>query len=284
MRYTKKVQKIEKDTDPFVLQWFWDATKNYFHTINVRNFDADKIKELEKTLSNIFDKPASYYTMDDFKKIIQIYDKYMIETVIQNYQIDGIDRIFKIYPPNSNANKHILLDAKGTFGYTDSETGIRVPSYKIITMELYHRYISLGDDESIHRLSYPWLKLINRTGWENDIKYILFISELLAILIPKVQLNNVLTNPKYAYKFDLRNKPWEVNPRDNKDDRPVKNVRFNLGTQRDLDMILEAGARFYLRNNNSIYVPFTPRTTSFEKIKQNYFNSTSKKNNSFVIQ
>ena len=71
MRYTEKVQKIEKDTDPFVLQWFWDVTKNYFHTINVRNFDADKIKNLEKTLSNIFDKPASYYTMDDFKKIMK---------------------------------------------------------------------------------------------------------------------------------------------------------------------------------------------------------------------
>ena len=48
MRYTKKVQKIEKDTDPLVLQWFWDVTKNYFHTINVRNFDADKIKRLKK--------------------------------------------------------------------------------------------------------------------------------------------------------------------------------------------------------------------------------------------
>ena len=106
MRYTKKVQKIEKDTDPFVLQWFWDVTKNYFHTINVRNFDADKIKKLEKTLSNIFEKSASYYTMDDFKKIIQIYDQYMIETVIQSYQIDGIDRIFKFY--HSNVNKHIL--------------------------------------------------------------------------------------------------------------------------------------------------------------------------------
>ena len=274
MRYTKKVQKIEKDTDPFVLQWFWDVTKNYFDTINVRNFDPDKIEKLEKTLSNIFKKPASYYTMNDFEKIIQIYDQYMIETVIQSYQIDGIDRIFKIY--HSNVNKHILLDAKGTHGYIDKETGIRIPSYKILTMELYHRYISLRDDESVHRLSYPWLKLINRTGWENDIRYILFISELLAILIPKVQLNNVLTNPRYAYKFDLRNKPWEVNPRDNKDDRPVKNVRFYLETQRDLDMLFEAKAHFYLRNNVGIYVPFTPKTDSFKKIEQNYLQHTSR--------
>ena len=276
MRYTKKVQKIEKDTDPFVLQWFWDVTKNPFHTINVRNFDADKIKKLEKTLSKIFDKPASYYTIDDFEKIIQIYDKYMIETVIQSYQIDGIDRIFKIYPPNANINKHILLDAKGTHGYIDRETGILVPSYKILTMELYHRLLSLGDDESVHRLSYPWLKTVNRTGWENDIRYILFISELLAILIPKAQLNNVLTNPRYAYKFDLTNKDWEVNPRDNKKDRPVKKVRFNLGTQRDLNILLEAGARFWLRNNAGIYVPFTPKTDSFKEMEQNYLQHTSK--------
>ena len=274
MRYTKKVRKIEKDTDPFVLQWFWDATKKYFHTINVRNFDADKIKELEKTLSKIFDKPASYYTMDDFEKIIQIYDQYMTETVIQSYQIDGIDRIFKFY--HSNANKHILLDAKGTHGYTDRETGIRIPSYKILTMELYHRYTSLGDDENVHRLSYPWLKLINRTGWENDIRYILFISELLAILIPKVQLNKVLTNPKYAYKFDVTNEDWEINPRDNKKDRPVKKVRFNLGKQKDLDMILEAESRFWLRNNVGIYVPFHPTTNSFKKIEQNYLQHTSR--------
>lgn len=274
MRYSKKVQKIEKDTDPFVLQWFWDATKKYFHTINVRNFDADKIKELEKTLSKIFDKPASYYTLDDFEKIIQIYDQYMIETVIQSYQIDGIDRIFKFH--HSNINKHILLDAKGTPGYINRETGIRIPSYRILTMELYHRFLSLGDDESVHRLSYPWLKLINRTGWENDIRYILFISELLAILIPKVQLNNVLTNPRYAYKFDLRNRPWEENPRDNKDDRLVKNVRFYLETQRDLDILLEAKAHFYLRNNSGIYVPFHPKTDSFKKIEQNYLQHTSR--------
>ena len=274
MRYTKKVQKMEKDTDPLVLQWFWDVTKNYFHTINVRNFDPKKIKTLEKTLSNIFEKPSSYYTIDDFKKIIQIYDQYMIETVIQNYQIDGIDRMFKIY--HSNINKHILLDAKSTHGYINRETGIRIPSYRILTMELYHRYISLRDDESVHRLSYPWLKLINRTGWENDIRYILFISELLAILIPKVQLNNVLTNPRYAYKFDLRNEPWEENPRDNKKDRPVKNVRFYLETQRDLDLILEAEARFYLRNNAGIYVPFHPKTDSFKKIEQNYLQHTSR--------
>ena len=274
MRYTEKVQKIEKDTDPFVLQWFWDVTKKYFYTINGRNFDADKIKRFEKTLSDIFEKPASYYTMDDFKKIIQIYDQYMTETVIQNYQIDGIDRIFKVY--RSNANKHILLDAKATHGYTDRETGILVPSYKILTMELYHRFLSLRDDGNVHRLSYPWLKPINRTGWENDIRYILFISELLAILIPKVQLNNVLTNPRYAYKFDLRNKPWEVNPRDTKDDRLVKNVRFYLETQRDLDILLEAEARFYLRNNVGIYVPFTPRPDSFKKIEQNYLQHTSR--------
>lgn len=274
MRYTEKVQKIEKDTDPFVLQWFWDVTKNYFHTINVRNFDPDKIKRFEKTLSNIFEKPASCYSIDDFKKIIQIYDQYMIETVIQNYQMDGIDRIFKFY--HSNANKHILLDAKGTHGYIDRETGILVPSYKILTMELYHRFLSLGDDGNVHRLSYPWLKPINRTGWENDIRYILFISELLAILIPKVPLNEVLNDPKYAYKFDVTNKPWEKNPRDTKDDRLVKNVRFNLGTQRDLDILLEAEARFYLRNNNGIYVPFHPKTDSFKKIEQNYLQHTSR--------
>lgn len=274
MRYTKKVQKIEKDTDPFVLQWFWDATKNYFHTINVRNFDADKIKELEKTLSNIFDKPASYYTIDDFKKIIQIYDQYMIETVIQSYQIDGIDRIFKIY--HSNDNKHILLDAKSTLGYIDKEMGIRIPSYRILTMELYHRYISLGDDESVHRLSYPWLKTVNRTGWENDIRYILFISELLAILIPKVALNRVMTNPKYHYKFRKDNKPWEKNPRDNRDDRLIKKTWFNLERQSDLDMILEAESRFWLRNNVGIYVPFHPNTNSFKKIEQNYLQHTSR--------
>lgn len=273
MRYTEKVQKIEKDTDPFVLQWFWDVTKNYFHTINVRNFDADKIKKLEKTLSDIFDKPASCYSIDDLKKIIQIYDQYMIETIIQDYQIDGVDRIFKFY--HSNVNKHILLDAKATHGYIDKETGIRIPSYNILTMELCHRYLSRGDDETVHRPSYPYLRS-NRTGWEDDIKYILFISELLAILIPKVQLNNVLTNPKYAYKFDLRNKPWEVNPRDTKDDRPVKNVRFYLETQRDLDLILEAEAKFFLRNNSGIYVPFHPRTDSFKKIKQNYLQHTSR--------
>lgn len=274
MRYTKKVQKIEKDTDPFVLQWFWDVMKNPFHTINVRNFDADKIKKLEKTLSNIFDKPASYYTMDDFKKIIQIYDQYMIETVIQNYQIDGIDRIFKVH--HSNSNKHILLDAKGTHGYIDRETGILVPSYKILTMELYHRFLSLGDDGNVHRLSYPWLKSINRTGWENDIRYILFISELLAILIPKVALNRVMTNPKYHYKFRKDNKPWEKNPRDNRDDRLIKKTWFNLERQSDLDMILEAESRFWLRNNVGIYVPFTPRTDSFKKIEQNYLQHTSR--------
>lgn len=278
MRYIDEVIKTESDCDPLVLQWFWDVVKNPFHTINVRNFDADKIKALEKTLTKVFNKPASRYSMEQFKKIIQIYDQYMTEIVIQSYQIDGIDKIFQIHHPSMK--KEILIDAKGTPGYRDPKTGVLIPSYGKVYMETYHNLTSLGDDETVHRLSYPWLKPVSRSGWEDDEKYILFISELLAILVPKVRLNEAMRDPRYAYMFASRDIPWKKNPRDKKDDRLVKNTRFDLERKRDLQFLVDViEAEFSLRNNNGIYVPFTPTIRSVEQIKQNYLknlNSTSR--------
>lgn len=266
MRYTKKVQKIEKDTDPFVLQWFWDTFKKSFNVYDIRNYDPNKIKTLKnKILCNEFKNIDEFY---------DIWSQYIIENIILDYQIDGIDKIFQIIDPASK-EPNMIIDAKGTHGYRDKTTGLWVPSYGKVTMELCHRYLSMGDDKTVHRPSYPYLRS-NRTGWEDDIKYILFISKLLAILIPKVPLNEVLNDPKYAYKFDVTNKPWEKNPRDTKDDRLVKNVRFDLGYWKDLNIFLKAKSRFYLRNNAGIYVPFHPKTDSFKKIEQNYLQHTSR--------
>ena len=40
MRYTKKVQKIEKDNDPYLNQWAWDTIQDDFIIYNVRNVDT----------------------------------------------------------------------------------------------------------------------------------------------------------------------------------------------------------------------------------------------------
>ena len=56
----------------------------------------------------------------------------------------------------------------------------------------------------------------------------------------------------------------------------IKTCHFDLENQRDLDMLFEAKAYFYLRNNVGIYVPFHPKTDSFKKIEQNYLQHTSR--------
>ena len=267
MRYNKKVIKTESDCDPLVIQWFWDTYKRSFIVINVRNYDPNKIKALKnKILSN------------QFKDIDDFYDtwaQYITEVIIMDYQMDGIDKIFLT---TDEGDQIIMpLDVKGTNGYTDRETGLWVPGYGQLRMEMNHRYIP-QDDETVHRPSFPYLRS-NVTGWEDDLKQILYISELLAVLIPKVPLNKAINDPKYAYKFDLRNKPWEVNPRDDRDDRLVKNTSFYLDSSNDLELLVDViETEFSLRNNNGIYVPFTPTIRSAELIKQNYFKMCYNKN------
>ena len=267
IRYINGVLETEKECDPLVLQWIWDVTRTSNNVINVRNYDPDKIHYLSKKLMT-----------HKWNNVDELYDtltQYIIEMGMFIYQTNGIDKLLKIDSPLLKDN-NIIIDAKTTPGYYDSKSGKWIPSYGKVTMELYNRYIN--QDETVHNLSWPWLK--EEGLYDDNNKYILYISELLAILIPKKRLNEVMRNPKYHYKFGKDNRPWKDNPRDNKGDKLIKTTRFDLESEWDLYLLVDViGALFWLRNNNGIYVPFTPTIRSAELIKQNYLknlNSTSR--------
>lgn len=271
-RYNESVRRTEKECDPFVLQWIWDTISQGFWgpirtpatLINVRSYDRDKIDFLaEKLLINKWSNISEWY---------ETLEQYIIEMCVFIYQTNGIDKLLKIHSPLLK-DIDIIIDSKATKGYTDRKTGKWIPSYGKVTMELYNRYIN--QDEAVHNLSWSWLK---EDGlYDDDSKYILYISELLAILIPKARLNEAMKDPKYNYKFGKDNRPWKTNPRDDKGDRLIKTTRFDLENSRDLYLLRDVvGALFWVRNNAGIYVPFTPSITAVEKIKQNYLNSTSR--------
>ena len=240
MRYSKSVRDTEKFNDPYLNQWLRDTITDPFIVYNVRNVDTST------------------------KRTLTINEKILLD-----YQSDGIDKIIVI----SDLGITPIVDGKGTKGYFNKEAGMRIPSYKKLYMELYHREIY--EAESVHKLSWPWLRS-HRTGWEDCLKGIVYTSELLVVAIPKVELNKVMTNPKYHYKFTKNNKKWYPNKFDSRKNLMIKTCYFDMENQRDLDMLFEAKAHFYLRNNNGIYVPFHPRTDSFKKIEQNYLQHTSR--------
>ena len=240
MRYNKSVRDTEKFNDEYLNQWAWDTIQDDCIIYNVRNVDTS----VERPLT-------------------------MTEKILLDYQFDGIDKLIVI--PDLGITP--IVDGKGTKGYFSKEAGMKIPSYKKLYMELYHREIY--EPESVHKLSWPWLRS-HRTGWEDYLKGIVYTSELLVVAIPKVELNQVMTNPKYNYKFTKNNKKWYPNKFDSRKNLMIKTCRFDLENQTDLDMLFEAKAHFYLRNNSGIYVPFHPKTDSFKKIEQNYLQHTSR--------
>ena len=240
MRYNQKVQDTEKFNDPYLVQWAWDTIQDDFIIYNVRNVDTST------------------------KRTLTINEKILLD-----YQSDGIDKMIAI----PSVETVLGIDGKGTKGYFNKEAGMMIPSYKKLTMQLYHR--DIDDPESVHNLSWPWLRN-HRTGWEDYLKGIIYTSELLVIAIPKLQLNQIMLNPKYNYKFTKNNKKWYLNKFDDRKRMMIKTCCLDMENQRDLDILLEAKAHFYLRNNSGIYVPFHPRTDSFKKIEQNYLQYTSR--------
>lgn len=241
MRYSKSVREIEKDNDPYLVQWAWDTIQDDFIIYNVRNVDTSDNRTL--TIN---------------------------EKILLDYQSDGIDKIIAI--PGIGATP--IVDGKATKGYFSREAGMKIPSYKKLNMQLYHR--DIAEPENVHHLSWPWLRN-HKTGWEDYLKGIVYTSELLVVAIPKVELNQVMTNPRYNYKFTKNNKKWRLNKFDDRKRMMIKTCFLDMENQRDLDILFEAKAHFYLRNNSGIYVPFHPNINSFKKIEQNYLQHTSRK-------
>ena len=240
MRYNQEVQDMEKNNDPYLNQWAWDTIQDDCIIYNVRNVDTS----VERPLT-------------------------INEKILLDYQSDGIDKIIVI--PELGITP--IVDGKTTKGYFSKEAGMKIPSYKKLYMELYHREIY--EPKSVHKLSWPWLRS-HRTGWEDYLKGIVYTSELLVVAIPKLELNKVMTEPRYNYKFTKDNKKWYLNKFDSRKNLMIKTCYFDLENQTDLDMLFEAKAHFYLRNNSGIYVPFHPKTESFKKIEQNYLQHTSR--------
>lgn len=240
MRYTKSVRETEKFNDQYLNQWLRDTITNPFTVYNVRNVDTS----IKRTLT-------------------------INEKILLDYQSDGIDKIIVI----SDLGITPIVDGKGTKGYFNEEAGMMIPSYKKLNMQLYHR--DIAEPENVHHLSWPWLRN-HKTGWEDYLKGIVYTSELLVVAIPKVELNQIMLNPKYNYKFTKNNKKWCLNKFDDRKRMMIKTCCLDMENQRDLDILLEAKAHFYLRNNSGVYVPFHPKTDSFKKIEQNYLQHTSR--------
>lgn len=165
-----------------------------------------------------------------------------------------------------------LIDMKGTLGLLDKETGeVIFPGYYKLTMEMYCKY---EGNPNIYK-SWPFIRRDPRDGrttFTPKQQNILYISELMAILIPKVELEKVMKNPKYKYKFDTTNIPWKLNYSDKEEKKYVKNIVFDLNNNNDIDILLEVGALFH-RLIDGHYVKYDPLKIKPQQIRKDYIKS-----------
>lgn len=167
-----------------------------------------------------------------------------------------------------------LFDMKGTLGIKDKETEeIVFPGYYKLTMEMYYKF---ENNSNIYK-SWPFIKrdVKDNTTFTPKQQYVLYISELMAILIPKVGLEKVMKSPQFKSKFDTTGVPWELNYSDDLGEKYVQNIVFDLRDDRDLDVLLAAGARFY-RLVDGVYTFYNPYKIKPYQIKKEYENRHSK--------
>ena len=158
------------------------------------------------------------------------------------------------------ARKPAYIDFKGTKGIGDFE------GYYKLTMELYYR--QEYEPTVMHHKSWPFLV----KAFPNNTQHILYASKLIMILIPKEQLNKVMNTDKYKYKFNASNIEWKLDYSDKKEKRMVKNIVFDLRNDKDIDILLEAGALFY-RLIDDTYKQYDPLNIKPQQIRKDYLNT-----------
>lgn len=166
----------------------------------------------------------------------------------------------------------MVADYKGTKGIQRNDGWF--PGYITLTMELFTK--KTWDSEPKTAREYYNYKsyVFPSKGFTKANQQIFYISELMCIVIPKHRLIDTLA--KHSYKVDpVFNEPWILNYSDKSREKQVKNIYFNLNNDKDIRLLLEAGACFYRRINGK-YTSYDPVKIKSYQIEQEYFRNKDK--------
>ena len=167
------------------------------------------------------------------------------------------------------AKNFAVMDYKGTKGF--SIDGELFPGFYKLTMELFCKKAwELEPTDRRDYVSYKSYAFLSK-GFAKNNQYILYISELMAVLIPKHGLEAVMK--KHSYKFEtVFDEPWKLNYSDHNKEKMVKNVIFNLHHDKDLKILLEANTKFF-RLLDGTYKEYNPLKVKPFQIRKDYIKS-----------
>lgn len=165
------------------------------------------------------------------------------------------------------------------FTVTDVKTTDGVysfPGYFKLHLEVFTKKIDEPVPASIKELMKYKSYAYRSEGFHPKKQYILYISKLMAIEIPKHGLYEHILSRQDIIEglFKLE---WMLNPSDDNEVKYVKNLIFNLSNEKHVKMLLEAGTRFYKLNlNTGKYEEYNPLKIKPSQIKKEYDTTTSK--------
>ena len=168
------------------------------------------------------------------------------------------------------------------FTVTDVKTSDGVygfPGYFKLYLEVFTKKEDEEDPASIKELLEKHKSYAYRsTGFHPEKQYILYITKLMAIEIPKHGLYDHILSRKDIIE-GLFNLEWALNPSDDNEVKYVKNLVFSLSNEKHVKMLLEAGAKFYKLNLiTGKYEEYDPldKNNKPSQIKKEYDSTTSK--------
>lgn len=168
------------------------------------------------------------------------------------------------------------------FTVTDVKTSDGVygfPGYFKLYLEVFTKKEGEKDPTTIEELLKCKSYAFRSQGFHPEKQYILYITKLMAIEIPKHGLYEYILSRQDVLN-GLFNMEWKLNPSDDNEVKYVKNLVFNLSNEKHVKMLLEAGAKFYKLNlETGKYEEYDPldKDNKPSQIKKEYDTTSSKK-------
>ena len=167
------------------------------------------------------------------------------------------------------------------FSVTDAKTSDGVYGFKgyyKLYLEVFTKKENEKDPVNIEELLKYKSYAYRSQGFHSEKQYILYITELMAIEIPKHGLYEHILSRQDVLKC-LFNMEWELNPSDDNEVKYVKNLVFSLSNKEHVKKLLEAGTKFYKLNLiTGKYEEYDPldKNNKPSQIKKEYDTTTSK--------
>ena len=195
-----------------------------------------------------------------------------IQKLLWLMQTNGGDVIIDYGCENYRCKDFTVTDVKTSDGSKYFRGG-----YYQLHLEVFTKKENEKDPVSIEELMKYKSYAYRSQGFHPEKQYILYITQLMAIEIPKHGLYEHILSRQDVLKC-LFNMEWEQNPSDDNEVKYVKKLVFKLSNKEHVKMLLEAGAKFYKLNLiTGKYEEYDPLDITPSKIKKEYDTTTSKK-------